>query len=33
MLEEDTVFSTVGLLPASLSFFDIKSFVEGGKNF
>ena len=28
-----SVFSTVGLLPASLSFFDIKSFVEGGKKF
>ena len=28
-----SVFSVVGLLPASLSLFDIKSFVEGGKNF
>ena len=34
MLEEDTLFFLqLGLLPASLSFFDIKSFVEGGKKF
>ena len=28
-----SVFSVVGLLPAAISSFDIKNFVEGGKNF
>ena len=28
-----SVFSVVGLLPAAISSFDIKNFVEGGKKF